>query len=333
VRGRGVLLGQPLRHRAALLLALVTPPPLVLSGHAATLTPYKSDPPRPSPRTNRTRRVPLAGTATRRPRASRRRPAQSTPPAGGSAPRSPRRRRSPPRRVWPTAETLRCRTRSCTPASKTSPLQRPSRRARRRPPSPPSRSSLRSSRPAPPRRTPPPQPRAAARPRTGCFRSRSRCATRATSSPPRRSTWSLPTHLHPWCGFVRGAQTPLAPFPPLRPGLWPHPPPPAARLRSLASPRTSASRRVSECPPPRPHASQKAEDDLSGKAAFILPYDPSNLDSPASLPIVLAAPRSFVPPTLHPAEPLSPAPPRGPQSPPRGAWRSLRSSRCSGASD
>ena len=32
-------------------------PPLVLSGHAASLTPYYSDTPRPSPRTNRTRRV------------------------------------------------------------------------------------------------------------------------------------------------------------------------------------------------------------------------------------------------------------------------------------
>ena len=35
-----------------------SPPPLVLSGHAASLTPYQSDTPRPSPRTNRTRRVP-----------------------------------------------------------------------------------------------------------------------------------------------------------------------------------------------------------------------------------------------------------------------------------
>ena len=35
------------------------PPPLVLSGHAASLTPVLSrTPPRPSPRTNRTRRVP-----------------------------------------------------------------------------------------------------------------------------------------------------------------------------------------------------------------------------------------------------------------------------------
>ena len=33
----------------------------VLIGHAASLTPYQSDAPRPSPRTNRTRRVPLAG--------------------------------------------------------------------------------------------------------------------------------------------------------------------------------------------------------------------------------------------------------------------------------
>ena len=32
--------------------------PLVLSGHAASPTPYQSDTPRPSPRTNRTRRVP-----------------------------------------------------------------------------------------------------------------------------------------------------------------------------------------------------------------------------------------------------------------------------------
>ena len=34
------------------------PPPLVLSGHTASLTSYQSDTPRPSPRTNRTRRVP-----------------------------------------------------------------------------------------------------------------------------------------------------------------------------------------------------------------------------------------------------------------------------------
>ena len=34
------------------------PPFLVLSGHAASLTPYLSDTPRPSPRTDRTRRVP-----------------------------------------------------------------------------------------------------------------------------------------------------------------------------------------------------------------------------------------------------------------------------------
>jgi len=36
------------------------PPPPVLIGHAASLTPYYSDTPRPSPRTNRTRRVPQA---------------------------------------------------------------------------------------------------------------------------------------------------------------------------------------------------------------------------------------------------------------------------------
>ena len=34
------------------------PPPLVQSGHASSLTPYQMDTPRPSPRTNRTRRVP-----------------------------------------------------------------------------------------------------------------------------------------------------------------------------------------------------------------------------------------------------------------------------------
>jgi hypothetical protein len=38
-------------------LAGLPPPPLVvLSGHAASLTPYLSNTPRPSPRTNRTRR-------------------------------------------------------------------------------------------------------------------------------------------------------------------------------------------------------------------------------------------------------------------------------------
>ena len=41
--------------------ARFAPPPLVLSGHAASLTPYQSDTPRPLPRTDRTRRVTRAG--------------------------------------------------------------------------------------------------------------------------------------------------------------------------------------------------------------------------------------------------------------------------------
>ena len=61
--GAGGGAGQHARHDVAVRRTLGTwgcpPPPLhVQSGHAATLTPYLSDTPRPSPRTYRTRRVP-----------------------------------------------------------------------------------------------------------------------------------------------------------------------------------------------------------------------------------------------------------------------------------
>ena len=60
-----------LQHRGARPPPPTPPPPptLVLSGHAASLTPYYVDTPRPSPRTNRTRRVPLAGVPRRAGRA------------------------------------------------------------------------------------------------------------------------------------------------------------------------------------------------------------------------------------------------------------------------
>jgi hypothetical protein len=56
--GRGGGLQRTPGLRATDLARLTAPaPPFVLSGHAASLTPYQSDTPRPSPRTNRTRRV------------------------------------------------------------------------------------------------------------------------------------------------------------------------------------------------------------------------------------------------------------------------------------
>jgi hypothetical protein len=58
-RGFGSSWGTPSSSRAK---STPPPSPLVLSGHAASLTPYEADTPRPSPRTNRTRRAPHEGT-------------------------------------------------------------------------------------------------------------------------------------------------------------------------------------------------------------------------------------------------------------------------------